>query len=56
MQNLKLPREVQADFAVGVFVNVVLQHVQSFDFHQQVTCLMLGIVGHVVGHNLIHEF
>lgn len=50
-----VPRQVKADFAISVFVNIVLQHVQSFNFHQQVTRLMLGIVGHVVGNYLLHK-
>lgn len=56
VKNSDLPREVKADFAIGVFIDVILQHVQSFNLHQQVAGLMLSIVGHVVGYYLLHKF
>lgn len=54
VQNLNIPSEVQADFAIGVFIDVVFQHVKPLNLHQQVARFMLSIVGHVVGHNLLH--
>lgn len=56
VENPNIPRKVQADFAVGIFIDVVFQHVQSLDLHQKVARLVLGIVGHVVGHDLLHKF
>lgn len=52
---MQIPCEVEANLAIGVLINVVLQHVQPLNFHQQVTSLMLSIVCHVVRYNFLHQ-
>lgn len=46
------PGQVQADFSVGVFIDVRVQHVEPLDLHQEVTGLVLGIMGHVIRDDL----
>ena len=50
-----LPGEIEADLCICILINVFLQHIHLLNFHKQVTGLMLCIVGHVVGDNLLHQ-
>ena len=50
-----VPGEVEADLGIGIVIDVVLQHVQPLNLHEQVTGLMLSIVRHIVGHDLLHQ-
>ncbi len=49
------PGQVQADFRVGVFIDVRVQHVEPLDFHQEVTGLVLGVMGHVIRDDLFDQ-
>ncbi|WAR01110.1 KIF17-like protein [Mya arenaria] len=50
-----LPGEIEAHSLVSRVVNIILEQIQPLNLHQQVTALCLGIVGHVVWHNLLRH-